>query len=354
MGLIKEKIKVKWNGATRKHYEELGYSFTKYGDEFEIWNYELTKGSGHPVKGRCDSCGRKIHYSMFKDYNRRIKEDGNIYCAKCAMELYGSDNIRKTLLKKSISFAEYVTNEMGEFALFLLWDYDRNKDINPQEISYKSGKTIWLKCQEKDYHGSYETTPRNFSEGRRCPYCAGKEVHPKDSIGQYIIDNYGEEFLHKVWSDKNDKTPFEYTYRSCKKVWWKCQDNEHDDYYRDCDSSVRYNFRCPECYNVKGENNPNWNPNLTDEERKKRRNIEGYNDFIKEVYKRDNWTCQCCNEKGKKINAHHLNSYDWDKEHRIDINNGITLCEDCHKEFHHIYGYGNNTKEQYEEWIKIK
>ena len=39
MGLIKEKIKVKWNGATRKHYEELGYSFTKYGDEFEIWNY---------------------------------------------------------------------------------------------------------------------------------------------------------------------------------------------------------------------------------------------------------------------------------------------------------------------------
>ena len=36
------------------------------------------------------------------------------------------------------------------------------------------------------------------------------------------------------------------------------------------------------------------------------------------------------------------------------MTNGVTLCEDCHKEFHKIYGYGNNTEKQYEEFINNK
>ena len=48
---------------------------------------------------------------------------------------------------------------------------------------------------------------------------------------------------------------------------------------------------------------------------------------------------------------HHLDSYNWCKEKRVDDTNGITLCENCHKNFHNIYGRGDNTKEQFEEWI---
>ena len=102
---------------------------------------------------------------------------------------------------------------------------------------------------------------------------------------------------------------------------------------------------CFHMYNSK-ENHPNWNPNLTDKERELGRLIEGYSDFVKEVFKRDGYKCQHCGSVGK-MNAHHLNSYNWDKEHRIDIDNGITLCEECHKLFHKTYGYGNNTKEQF-------
>ena len=54
------------------------------------------------------------------------------------------------------------------------------------------------------------------------------------------------------------------------------------------------------------------------------------------------------------MNSHHLDGYDWCKERRIDINNGVCLCENCHKEFHKIYGYGNNTKEQYIEFKENK
>ena len=100
------------------------------------------------------------------------------------------------------------------------------------------------------------------------------------------------------------------------------------------------------------ENNPNWNPNLTDEERNKKRDTQEHINWRKEVFKRDDYTCQCCGStKGGILNAHHLDSYSSHKEKRLDIDNGITLCENCHKDFHKKYGYGENTKEQFEEWL---
>ena len=100
------------------------------------------------------------------------------------------------------------------------------------------------------------------------------------------------------------------------------------------------------------ENNSRWNPNKTQEEREMGRNYPEYTEFIRKVIARDNYTCQCCGNKNTKhdVEVHHLDGYDWCKEKRIDETNGVTLCETCHKNFHSIYGYGNNTKEQFEEW----
>lgn len=53
-------------------------------------------------------------------------------------------------------------------------------------------------------------------------------------------------------------------------------------------------------------------------------------------------------QRGGNLVAHHLNGYNWDVENRFNLDNGITLCEDCHIEFHRIYGFGNNTKKQFE------
>lgn len=105
---------------------------------------------------------------------------------------------------------------------------------------------------------------------------------------------------------------------------------------------------------IRGELNTNYNPNITEEERRRNRYDEkcSIDKWRREVFKRDGYICQCCGKKGGNLNAHHLNAYHWDKEHRFDIDNGITLCYECHRLFHKIYTFYNNTKQQFEEFIK--
>ena len=49
------------------------------------------------------------------------------------------------------------------------------------------------------------------------------------------------------------------------------------------------------------------------------------------VFQRDNYTCQECGKKGVKLNAHHINTFSNFPEDRLKLDNGITLCEECHK-----------------------
>jgi hypothetical protein len=87
------------------------------------------------------------------------------------------------------------------------------------------------------------------------------------------------------------------------------------------------------------------------EERDRRKFYADYTTFIAKVLKRDNYICQCCGKKDDNLEVHHLDGYDWCKEKRIDVTNGITLCKQCHFNFHGKYGRGNNTKEQFQEWL---
>lgn len=112
---------------------------------------------------------------------------------------------------------------------------------------------------------------------------------------------------------------------------------------------------CHSCAMTKfnsGENHYKWNYSKTDEEREIGRDYPEYKEFIQKVLARDNYTCQITNKTRQetKLVVHHLNSYMSNPQDRCDVKNGITLSEDIHKLFHSIYGYGNNTKEQFMEF----
>lgn len=123
---------------------------------------------------------------------------------------------------------------------------------------------------------------------------------------------------------------------------------------------IRYNhngaYYCNKCAPsifITGENNPRWNPNI-DHDKTERMNSPEYREFNKIVRAKCNHQCFCCKEKlSGNGDVHHLNSHDWDVENRLNPNNAVLLCDNCHKKFHSIYGYGNNTKEQFLEWAKI-
>lgn len=101
-----------------------------------------------------------------------------------------------------------------------------------------------------------------------------------------------------------------------------------------------------------GKNHPTWNPLLTKEERIHKRNKQGK--WKQDIKKRDTYTCQCCKYVGKKNDgimiAHHLNNYFQFKNQRNNIDNGITLCKDCHKLLHKIYR-PKTLKEDYNKFI---
>ena len=73
--------------------------------------------------------------------------------------------------------------------------------------------------------------------------------------------------------------------------------------------------------------------------------------LIKKCFELSNFTCQVCNKKVKKLNAHHIESWDYNHDERFNINNLACLCEECHKRFHNIYGYGSNTIDQFKQFL---
>ena len=72
-----------------------------------------------------------------------------------------------------------------------------------------------------------------------------------------------------------------------------------------------------------------------------------------EVRRRDNFTCQKCGVYRRSgLHAHHIEAYNVAVDLRNEVINGITLCSSCHNDFHDTYGYGGNTRDQLNEWMR--
>lgn len=66
-----------------------------------------------------------------------------------------------------------------------------------------------------------------------------------------------------------------------------------------------------------------------------------YKNWRIKVFERDGFMCQNCNQIGGYLTAHHIKSFRFYPELRFVLDNGITLCKECHKL---TDNYGGNKK----------
>ena len=95
------------------------------------------------------------------------------------------------------------------------------------------------------------------------------------------------------------------------------------------------------------EKHPNWKGGIT-KINLQIRNSFRYSEWRKEIFERDNYTCQKCRTNRGPLNVHHIIEFNNIlKEQNIkniddalscnylwDLNNGITLCKRCHQQLH--------------------
>ena len=87
-----------------------------------------------------------------------------------------------------------------------------------------------------------------------------------------------------------------------------------------------------------------------------------YRQWRSDIFTRDNFTCQECGEAGVILNAHHIKSFTsilqkyeittleeaLNCEELWNINNGITLCKECHKKTDNFKTKAKNFKNKIE------
>lgn len=126
-------------------------------------------------------------------------------------------------------------------ALIHEWDYSKNKDLKPEEVSIGSHFKVWWKCANGH---SWEANIKDRVSGNGCPYCSGKKIKAKENDLNTINPELASEWNY----EKNGGlTPDKVAPGSNKKAWLKC--------YRGHEWEVSLNNRArgrdyPFCYNI--------------------------------------------------------------------------------------------------------
>lgn len=124
----------------------------------------------------------------------------------------------------------------------------------------------------------------------------------------------------------------------------------------DCQEILKniYATRCHSCHSkfYRGKNHHSWKPpeECVGTETEIIRNSGEYKAWRLSVWIRDKTKCQVCGIRKDPMVAHHLDGFNIFPEKRFDVDNGVTLCDYHHIAFHSNYGFGNNTKEQFEDF----
>lgn len=205
---------------------------TKYQEFLDRWDYELNKYTPDIVSYKSEyhiyfKCPKGKHTSRSIQLRCVTNLDTSCECQECKLE----EN----------SFGKWC--EINNPSILDLWDYSANK-ISPYEVLRASNKKYYFKCPF-GIHDSHLQIICNLTLEQaqvNCPGC--------NSIGQWIIDNMGEDCLYALWDfDKNVKSPFEISFGSKTRVFIKCINNAAHPSYPTQPQRIVKGDGCPNCKN---------------------------------------------------------------------------------------------------------
>ena len=225
--------------------------------------------------------------------------------------------------------------------------------LDGREVKNNQHRKQYMKQYLKKYRIKYKE--RICKIERICPYCS-KIYLTCDIAG------FSKKYCSKECSIKASKRRMNKICPLCKTTFstWSCASNGR----KYCSKKCRAIFKkgsiikkCDTCLNpyktfisvgnfhkycsrkcsladmprkIKGQGNPNWQGGITPLN-KKIRNSNEMKNWRKAVFKRDNWTCIRCKKHGGNLEADHIRPFALYQNLRFDINNGRTLCIDCHR-----------------------
>lgn len=156
-----------------------------------------------------------------------------------------------------------------------------------------------------------------FKAGQRCPACAREKTREglRSYSTEYVKGLFEEQGLEMLdWAGTNAQS----TYRCRCGNLEKVQINTYQ----------LHKFRqCKDCAKLESE-------------AAGKRVRAGYLAWRRDVLDRDDYTCKRCGVGGSwsDFDVHHILSYTKYPALQLEVDNGLTLCECCHSEFHGLYG----------------
>ena len=271
----------------------------------------MRKRTGQYLK--CTNCGKEVYRSA-ADLRKGIK---NVYCSQQCCKEY-----RKTHKEANPRFDERNVTKCAYCGkeISVSKDKQNRNDNNFCSMNCFSlyRKSNWVGENSPRYQGKLQR--------KTCELC-GTPFETYFKTQKYCSVICGNKA-------KENKVQLICTY--CQKQY-SVPKSAH--YWHD-ERGQTYTFCSKECRNkyFTKEHHPNWikdRDKLKDRDHSERQDSEIIK-WRQEVFARDNYTCKLCGERSREghkvtLNAHHIKPFSSYKELRTDVNNGITLCEDCHK-----------------------
>lgn len=293
----------------------------------ELISVEYKKAKS-PLEIKC-SCGNTFitSFNTFKHNNKRT-------CDECSEQRFSN----KLKMNKRTDWNYETVKKFIE-------SFNGHKLISDE---YKNAK-VKLNILCPNNH-EFEMNLNDFKSGHRCNFCKTEEISNALKLDFCYIKNFietsaiGYELLSDEYISTNDKLII------------KCNNNHVFNMTFHCFKDSKQ--RCPICAIEKrsGENHWNWQGGIAPERSSLMVKFE-YKNWRMLVFKRDNFTCQCCGNSSRgDLEAHHIESFSNNKELRYEISNGIALCKYCHNSrykgsFHNIYGTQNINSKMFNEYL---